>query len=82
MDVRQKVREIISKGLQVPEADLTPDAYFRSLPNADSMRLLQIILETENTFDVEINDETTFRVQTVGEFQDLVEQLCQQRTPA
>lgn len=81
MDVRQRVREIISNGLQVPEEELTPEVYFRSLPNADSMRLLQIILETENTFGIEINDEVTFQLQTIGEFQDLVDEQCKQATP-
>lgn len=81
MDIRQRVREIISKGLQVPEDELTPDSSFRELPNADSMRLLQIILETENTFGVEIDDDVTFRIQTVGEYQELVERLCDQTVP-
>jgi acyl carrier protein len=81
MDVRQRVCEIIGKGLQVSETELTPDVYFRELPNADSMRLLQIILETENTFSVEIDDDVTFRIQTIGEYQDLVEKLCDQNVP-
>ncbi|MEV0280809.1 acyl carrier protein [Streptomyces sp. NPDC050610] len=78
MDVRTRVCAIISGQLSVPEGDLTPDRHFRALPNVDSMRILQIILETEKEFDIEVDDDATFRLQTVGEFQDLVERLCRQ----
>ncbi|MEU5427434.1 acyl carrier protein [Streptomyces olivoreticuli] len=78
MDIRARVCAIISKQLSVPEGELAPDQHFRALPNVDSMRILQIILETEKAFDIEIDDDATFRLQTIGEFQDLVERLCRQ----
>ncbi len=78
MDVRTRVCAIISEQLSVPEGDLTSDRHFRALPNVDSMRILQIILETEKAFDIEIDDDATFRLQTIGEFQDLVERLCRE----
>ncbi len=78
MEIRQQVCAIISSQLETPAAGLTPDVYFRSLPNVDSMRVLQIILETEKAFDIEIEDEVTFRLETVGEYLDLVEDLCRQ----
>ncbi|GAA0452947.1 acyl carrier protein [Streptomyces stramineus] len=78
MDTRARTRAIISKQLDVPEAELTPERHFRALPNVDSMRILQIILETEKAFGIEIDDDATFRLQTVGEFHDLVERLARQ----
>lgn len=78
MEIRQKVLAIISERLQVPVAELTPESHFRSLPAVDSMRILQIILETEKEFGIEIGDDVTFRIETVGQFQDVVEELCGQ----
>jgi acyl carrier protein len=82
MNTRDQVSEIIGRQLAVPVAELTPEVHFRSLPNVDSMRVLQIILETEKTFDIEISDEVTFRLETIGNYQDLVEELCQQGASA
>ncbi|MFC8825492.1 acyl carrier protein [Streptomyces sp. NPDC057137] len=80
--VREKIRQIVADELDIPAAGLTPDQHFRSLPNVDSMRVLQIVLTTEKAFDIEIEDEVTFRVQTIGEFQGVVEDLCRQKTSA
>jgi acyl carrier protein len=82
MDIREQIASIIAEQLNISAGELTPDSHFRSLPNVDSMRVLQIILKTEKTFGIEISDEVTFRVETVGEFQDLVVQLCQQQASA
>lgn len=80
MEISQTVRKIISAQTGVPEQELSADTYFRELPQIDSMRILQVILETENAFDVEIPDEATFRIQTIGEFENLVDGLCRQET--
>ncbi|MFC8077008.1 acyl carrier protein [Streptomyces sp. NPDC057307] len=80
--VREKICRIVAEELDIPAAGLTPDQHFRSLPNVDSMRVLQIVLTTEKAFDIEIEDEVTFRVQTIGEFQGVVEDLCRQKTSA
>ncbi|GGJ82738.1 hypothetical protein GCM10011583_12930 [Streptomyces camponoticapitis] len=80
--IREKICQIIGDELDTPAAGLTPDQHFRSLPNVDSMRVLQIVLNTEKAFDIEIEDEVTFRVQTIGEFQGVVEDLCRQKNSA
>jgi acyl carrier protein len=81
MDIRQQTVSIISEQLGVPAEELTPSSQFRSLPDVDSMRVLQIILKTEKAFGIEIADEVTFQIETIGEFQSLVEDLCRQKAP-
>jgi hypothetical protein len=39
------------------------------------MKVLQIILETEKFFDIEVSDDLTFRVQTIGKYYDEVDKL-------
>ena len=78
-DVRQLIVSIVAEQLGVPAEELTPRSRFRSLPNVDSMRILEIILKAEKALGIEISDEATFRIETLGEFQDLVVQLCQEQ---
>jgi acyl carrier protein len=76
----ETIRKIISVQTGVPASEFTADTYFRTLPEIDSMRILQIILETENAFGVEVPDDATFHVQTIGEFEAMVEELRQRGT--
>ncbi|GAB2587977.1 hypothetical protein GCM10027168_21040 [Streptomyces capparidis] len=81
-DVQRRVRAIIGGQLTVPEEELGPDRQLRSLPNVDSMRVLQIILEVESAFGIEVDDDVTFRIETVGQFEELVVRLCRERASA
>lgn len=74
MDIQQSIFEIISRQLNVPISDLTPETHFRTLPDINSMKVLQVILETEKTFDIEVDDDVTFRVERIGQFIEIVEQ--------
>jgi acyl carrier protein len=81
MDVSEVIRKIISAQTGMPPEKLTAELHFRMVPEIDSMRILQIILETENTLRIEIPDDVTFRVQTIGEYESVVGELCQQKSP-
>ena len=70
-----EVYAIIGETLGVPPADLKPEMELRSLPNTESIQVLTIILKVEKRFGIEIPDDATFRLQTVGQFLDLVDEL-------
>lgn len=80
MDISETIRKIISGQTNVSPQELSADVHFRTIPNIDSMRILQIILETENALGIEIPDDVTFRVETIGEFEKLAVELCQQKS--
>lgn len=82
MEVSETIRKIISVRTGVPPQKLSADMPFRMLPEIDSMGLLQIVLETENAFGIEIPDHVTFHIQSIGEYEELVEELCRQSSPA
>jgi len=82
MDVSGPIRKIISVRTGASEAECTVGQHFRTLPNIDSMRILEIIVDTENAFGIEIPDDVTFRIQTIGDFEELVAGLCRQGTPS
>ncbi len=78
MEVSQTVRKIISAQTGAPVETLTSELHFRLIPQIDSMRILQIILDVENALNIEMPDDVTFRVQTVGEFESMAERLCRE----
>lgn len=78
----QEVCEIISATLEVPVADLKPETALRSLPNTESIKVLTVILKVEKRFGIEIPDEATFKLETIGEFIALVEELRSKQRPS
>jgi acyl carrier protein len=75
MDVQKTIYSIISQQLGIDISQLNSEIHFRSLPNVNSMKVLQIILEVERALDIELDDEVTFRVETIGQFESEVEHL-------
>jgi len=70
--ISQAVRTILANTFAVPPAEVTGETPIRSLPNVDSVRILDVILALEKRFDIEIPDEATFRVTTVLDLETLV----------
>lgn len=75
-DVSREVYRIIGETLRVPPEDLGPDVPIRAIPNAESIKVLTVILTVEKQFDIEIPDEATFELRTVGQFDALVRSLA------
>ena len=73
-EIEQKVKEIIVDKLGVDEAKVTMDANFISDLNADSLGTVDLIMEFENEFGIEIPDEDTGKISTVGEAVKYVEE--------
>ncbi len=75
------VYAIIGETLGFPAADLKPEMALRSLPNTESIQVLTIILKVEKRFGIEIPDDATFRLETVGQFLELVDELRARAAP-
>ena len=73
-EIEQKVKEIIVDKLGVDEAKVTMDANFISDLNADSLDTVDLIMEFENEFGIEITDEDTGKISNVGEAVKYVEE--------
>jgi acyl carrier protein len=71
-EISQAIRTILVNTLAVPATEVTSETSIRSLPNFDSVRILEVILEIEKRFDIEISDEATFNVTTVLDLEVLV----------
>lgn len=71
-EILEKIREITAERLGVDEADVTPKASFRQDLEADSLDLVELIMELEEQFGTEIPDEQAEKITTVEEAVDYV----------
>ena len=71
-EILEKIREITADRLGVDEGDVTPEASFREDLEADSLDLVELIMELEEQFGMEIPDEEAEKITTVEEAVDYV----------
>ena len=73
-DIFEKVKGVIVELLEVDPAQVTPDARFREDLEADSLDLVELIMEFEEQTGLTISDEAAQQLKTVGEVLDYVKQ--------
>jgi len=66
-DIDKKVKEIIVSKLGVDEAQITPEASFTNDLGADSLDTVELVMEFEKAFNVQIPDEDAEKISTVGD---------------
>ena len=66
-DVQKKVVEIIVDKLGVKESEVVPEASFTNHLGADSLDTVELIMEFEKAFDIQIPDEDAEKIATVGD---------------
>ena len=62
-----KVRDIIEKELGVEREKLTDSASFIEDLGADSLDIVELVMEFEKEFNIDIPDEDAERLRTVGD---------------
>jgi acyl carrier protein len=73
-DIAAEVRRVIQKWIDVAEDRLTLDASLIDL-GADSLAMVDLTLDFEETFKIEITDDEAAKILTVGEAIAAVEKL-------
>ena len=66
-DVFERVKKIIVERLEVDESQVTPEASFKDDLGADSLDVVELVMELEDEFDMEISDEDAEKISTVGD---------------
>ncbi len=66
-DIEKKVKELISQQLEVSEDKLVPTASFIDDLKADSLAVVELVLALEQEFGLEIPEEDTEQIKTVGD---------------
>ncbi len=66
-DTFERVKKIIVDRLEVDEDKVTPEASFKDDLGADSLDVVELVMELEDEFDMEISDEDAEKITTVGD---------------
>ena len=66
-DVEAKVKEIIINKLGVEDSQITPEASFTNDLGADSLDTVELVMEFEKAFNLQIPDEDAEKIATVGD---------------
>ena len=66
-DITSRVKAIIADKLDVEETEVTPEASFTNDLGADSLDTVELIMEFEKEFNIQIPDDQAENIQTVGQ---------------
>ncbi len=66
-DIEAKVKEIIINKLGVDDGQITPEASFTNDLGADSLDTVELVMEFEKAFNLQIPDEDAEKIGTVGD---------------
>src|SRR5579883_1968394 len=66
-EIFERVKQVLVEQLGVDEGEITEEASFQEDLDADSLDLVELIMELEDQFGVKISDEDAQKIQTVGQ---------------
>jgi acyl carrier protein len=72
-DTFERVKKIVVDRLGVDESKITLEASFKEDLGADSLDVVELVMELEDEFDLEISDEDAEKITTVGEVVKYIE---------
>ena len=73
-EINSRVKSIIVDKLGVDEGEVVPDASFTNDLGADSLDTVELIMEFEKEFDIQIPDDQAENISTVGQAVQYIEQ--------
>ena len=65
--VLERVSKVIVDRLGVDESEVKLEASFRDDLGADSLDVVELVMELEDEFDMEISDEDAEKISTIGD---------------
>src|SRR5262249_53976988 len=71
-EIFERVKSVLSEQLGVDEGEITEEASFQDDLDADSLDLVELIMELEDNFGMKIPDEDAQKITTVGQAVDYV----------
>ena len=71
-EIFERVKSVLREQLGVDEGEITEEASFQDDLDADSLDLVELIIELEDNFGMKIPDEDAQKITTVGQAVDYV----------
>ena len=72
-EIEDKVFQIVSEQMSVDKGELSSETSFVNDLNADSLETVELVMELEDEFDLNIPDEEAEKLKTVGEAIDYIQ---------
>jgi acyl carrier protein len=79
MALFEQVKEIIVQELSVPEEKVKESSTFESDLRADSLDVVELVMELEEKFEIEIPEEDFEQIRTVGDLVRYIERKLAER---
>lgn len=73
--VKERVIDIVAEQLGVSKDQITPETSFVNDLGADSLDTVELVMELEEEFDINIPDDSAEKIQTVGQAIEYIEKL-------
>lgn len=74
MTVLDRVTKVVVDRLGVDVSEVKPEASFRDDLGADSLDVVELVMELEDEFDMEISDDDAEKIGTVGDAVKFIEE--------
>ncbi|WP_158737665.1 acyl carrier protein [Alteribacillus sp. YIM 98480] len=72
-DTLDRIKSIVADRLGVEESEVTKEATFKDDLGADSLDVVELVMELEDEFDLEISDEEAEKISTVADVVNYIE---------
>jgi acyl carrier protein len=72
--VMERVKDIVADNLGVDREKITPETSFVNDLGADSLDTVELVMELEEEFDINIPDDAAEKIQTVGQAVKFIEE--------
>jgi len=79
MDIAQRVKEVVSRQLNVRMENIKEDSDFVDDLGADSMASIELVAAFESEFDIEMDEDEALQVKNVGEAVKYIENVIREQ---
>ena len=73
--IEERVIDIVAEQLGVDKEKISPETSFVNDLGADSLDQVELVLELEEEFDIDIPDDAAENIQTVGQAIDFIQKV-------
>jgi acyl carrier protein len=79
-EITSEIRKIVSRITRVDISELSDEVRVREELGIDSLMAMEIVASCEKQFNIHIDEDQLFRIETIGDFYRLVIQICTEGT--
>jgi len=75
--IAEQVGEVIANQLEVSQDRITRETSFADDLGADSLDMVELVMELEEEFDISISEDAALKIKSVGQAIDEIEKLVE-----